>query len=111
MQAIVFFLQLFHSSVQVFARAGGGGNRGFLHREQHAVIAVYLGIKLLGIIGKAHLGNIRKVHGADLPDRIVEKHPALQLLQIGKPIADLKGKLPFTALNIAGRHREILCHQ
>ena len=110
-QPLVFFLQPFHGVVEVPAGAGGGGHRGLLHGEQHPVIAVDFGIKLLGIIGQPHIGDIRKTDLPHVPHRIIEQHPVFQLLQVGEFIPDLEGEPAVGALDIAGGHGEILRHE
>ena len=111
MQPLVFFLQPLHGVVEVPAGAGGGGHRGLLHGEQHPVIAVNFGIKLLGIIGQPDVGDIRKTDLPHVPHRIIEQHPVFQLLQVGEFIPDLEGEPAVGALDIAGGHGEILRHK
>ena len=109
-QARIALLQFFHGGIKVIAGTGGGGDGGFLDGEQHAVVAVDLGVQLLGIIRQPHRGDIGQADLADLSDIVTEQHPVFQLLQALELFPDLEGGLALLALDIAGGHGKVLRH-
>ena len=82
-----------------------------LEGEQHAVVAVDLGVQLISVVRDHHIGHVLQIDRPNIPRFHGEQHLALHFLHVAILVAHLNGVLLLPLGKVAGRHREVLRRQ
>ena len=110
-QAVVLFLQRVAAGLNVVGHLRRGVGRLLVEGDDDAVVAVELGVDLIGVIRHHDLRHVGELHRLHALQTQIKEHHVRQLLTGGDAVAHGNHVVHTVLLQIPGRHGEVLSRQ